>query len=666
LDSLNGNLFYIILSFMLWGAGGWLISGYAFDLHQNERTLVGFSLGLVINNWLVDILAQCLPLTYALWIAPVFIFLSGVGVARPWIKEHLPPLPSVTETIIFGGLTYVFTAIGRGLAIFDEFQTIPAVSTIAAGNLPLRFMLNPGLSFDYHYFLLLFAAQLVRLGAIFPWTALDIARSITMTLTLMLTFLFAWRLTQNRIISLLSGFFVAFATGTRWLLALFPASILNYISTHIVMTGSGADSGATLSQALANPWVLAGSGSVPFPFAFADGISHPVILAMNGIGPLALMVLILLVLIADRRLNIVGTALTAIIVASLALANEVSFGLLYLGFLLAVLAAAIQRRSARTLPGFLPWLVILSIAGALALVEGGLFTGAVRHLLQHNMPNEQQAYYSLTFEPVFPPALVTLHFGTLSLGDPIQLMVALFEIGPVILILPLVLLAGIDALSNERWFEAGLIGSSVLGLGALFVIYTGSAGETSTVRMIEHTLWILRLYAFPLAWLWVSRRSERWKIIALAAGQITMLGGIIHFGVGLASASKPTFTYFVSDMDAKMTAAYWDQLPPSAIIFDPYPVRAPTVFGRFTNGWQQWGAPTDEWNALADAPDPFKLNAAGFDYIYFDQPYWDGLDKESQDSFSAVCVKLVREVEGVRGVNERKDFRRLLDIRDCK
>jgi hypothetical protein len=76
----------------------------------------------------------------------------------------------------------LFLSINRGLAILDEYQNLPLVSIIAAGDLPPHFYLNPAQRMDYHYGQILLAAGLSRLGGFFAWSAFDILRAFSLAL----------------------------------------------------------------------------------------------------------------------------------------------------------------------------------------------------------------------------------------------------------------------------------------------------------------------------------------------------------------------------------------------------------------------------------------------------------------------------------------------------
>src|SRR5690606_13353392 len=112
----------------------------------------------------------------------------------------------------------VFYFIGRGLAIFDDFAHLPTVSMMAAGDLPPHFPLDPAVRYDYHYFLLLVAAQITRIAGFLPWKTLNLARALSFSMDLMLSYVWRACLAHNRLAGLLGAFVAAFASGTRWML----------------------------------------------------------------------------------------------------------------------------------------------------------------------------------------------------------------------------------------------------------------------------------------------------------------------------------------------------------------------------------------------------------------------------------------------------------------
>jgi hypothetical protein len=201
---------------------------------------------------------------------------------------------------------------------------------------------------------------------------------------------------------------------------------------------------------------------------------------------------------------------------------------------------------------------------------------------------------------------------------------------------------------------------------ALFVNFKGPL-FTATPRLMGDWFFVCILYFVPLGWIWARKRSEALQIGAIAVGAVTTLSGLVLFGVQLIAIQKPVYATFITPMDAKMEQTYWDKLEPKALIFDPVVFRAPTVFARFTDSSPSWYTKSPTWQALADAPDPFKLHAAGFDYMYFDSDYWNSLTAPEQTLFSNSCVKQIAQVDGIHSEKDyTKDFRRLLSIRNCK
>ncbi len=72
----------------LWALGGiWLLRA-AFNLRHDEQVLAGIGLGLVLQNWLANLLGRFLPVPLAFWLAAVLMFLGGLGaglaVHRRW------------------------------------------------------------------------------------------------------------------------------------------------------------------------------------------------------------------------------------------------------------------------------------------------------------------------------------------------------------------------------------------------------------------------------------------------------------------------------------------------------------------------------------------------------------------------------------------------------
>jgi len=658
----------LILWALLWIIGGCLLTASLFRLRRSEVAMIGLGVGLVIETWLANVLAQMLPVVIAFWLAAVLTLLGGlvaiIMLRRQNIKINFSL--SLSRWLILILLTILFISIGRGLAIFEDYQNLPTISLMAAGDIPPHFALDPHFSFNYHYLLLLFAAQFMRLGSMYPWTALDASRGLIIALPLMLAWLWAYRLTRHRIASVLTSVMFMFAGGARWLLLLIPKPVLQLISNQITLIGSAGVTAPDLLRALLSDWKIDGDGPIPFPFAFHSGIFQSYVMnGFTGISGMAFIIVLLLLLTAQRWRNPFAGMITFILISSLALANEVMFGLIGLGFVFAVIVWMISHRSWKLPSSLIRWIAVLVPVGLTAVIQGGMFTEIVRARFTSG-PGGGGSYFDATPDLVWPPSVISAHFGALSLFNPAQLIVALTEMGPIILALPLVIIWGWKTLRAQNWYEAALIGTFAWSVPSLFVAFQGPL-YTATPRLLDGLLFACALYAVPLFWIWARKKSDASRSVVVFGGFVAIFAGLMLFGIQLISIQKPVSTTFINDLDAKVMENYWNKLKPGSLVLDPLPYQGPTVFGRPTNSSVTWYVPKPEWQALIANPDPRQIHAQGYDYFYFGIDYWNQLTPGQQAALQQPCVKKLFEVDGIHSLTDyRKDFRRLLDVSECK
>lgn len=657
----------LILLCLLWGVGGWLLTLRWFDLEPRERGLVGFGTGLVIANWLGNFLARLLPLELAFWASALLTLALGIFAAWPLNRDLFPGLRNLqwSKWLLLAAMVLVFTLIGRGLGMLDESQNFPAISLMAAGDIPPHLPGAPDIRYGYHYFLFLLDVQFMRIASAPLWTAVDLARGLTFSLTVFLAGLLAWRLTRNQTVAWASAVFFALASGTRWLLLLLPGSLLQRLSASLTLIGSGLDTAPNLFEALSQPWAVAGSGPIPFPFAFVNGVNSPAVMAFHGYGVSAALILLLLLLLAgQQQTGKAGIPLT-ILLASLALANEVDFVLLYLGIVLVAIVWMVRNKTLRPPQSARFWIMVVILAGIFALVQGGMMTEVLRGRLDP-APAQADSYFEVQFS-VVPPTVISSHLGKLSFVHPMQLLAALFEIGPIVLALPLVLLWGCKALREEKWFQAALVASALPSLLSVFIEYSGNAGLTATTRLLSNLFFVCKVFAVPLVWLWLQNQPAWKHHVAYGLGAAAILAGFVLFSIQLIAIPRPVSTEFLTDMDARFHEEYWDRLSPaSAWVLDPNPLRSLTVFGRQARSYSanSWIVQIPEYQALVENPDPYRLNAAGYHYVYADKEYW----KLYASLLDQPCVKVLRTVEGVKFARGGSvpDFRQLADISECK
>jgi len=654
------------LWFALWGLGGWLIAVHAFRLPARENAIAGFAMGLAVATWSSNLIAQVLPVPLAFWLGGAGTLILGLLCWQPWraagpgTRIQLVPGP----WLLLGGLTLLFTLIGRGLALFDEFQNVPLVSMLAAGDIPPHFPLDPSIRFGYHYYQLLIAAELMRVGGLYPWLALDAARALTIALSVVLCGLLARRLTGDRRAALLAGGFLLFAGGSRWLLLLLPVPWLDRISDGMYLLASTTRTGSTLREALLGPWLVEGGPPLQFPFAFANGINTPLSMSFSGAGAAGGMLSLLLLITARKWKNAWSAVFWVLILTCLALADEIGFVLLAAGFVFVAAANWVQTRSLRLPSTLLRWAAVAGLAFLIALVQGGVFTEALHHGPGPAGVGEA-TFFSLTFQPAWPPNVVSAHLGVLKLTDPSQFLVALAEIGPILLLVPLLVKWFLRLVRHRVWGESLVIGSGLASLATVLVNYTGTGGLRNTSRFYGELLFMCKIYAVPLLWVWLRGRPPRLRAFWAAAATVAVAGGLVFFASELSAINQPVLTTFATNLDVKMLDDFWDQLEPGTLIFDPIAFRAPALFARPTKAAFNWYQADPVWIARVKSPDVYDLRAAGFDYVYVDKHYMLSLGRHDSDWLEAPCVRLVREYARVVAEKDYGDYRRLFDIRGC-
>lgn len=687
------SLLPLIILLALWTLGGWLILS-RFELPAHERGLLGLGVGLTLSALLANFTARFLPSTFAFWLAGILVLLIGLALARPLASLSSPHFPrssagnggkegGIFQWLAFALLAFFLTLIGRGLGIFDDYQNLTQLSSMALGDIPPHFVYDPRILWSYHYFLLLVAAQFTRLAEAPPWAAMDLARGLTLALTLFYGAFLARRLTGSRVAAALSAGFLLFVGGARWILLLLPASLLNRISDSVTPIGSGADSGSNLAAVLYNNWEIQGLGPFPFPFLYGSGLDPSLTMAHAGYGASMFMLVLLVILLSPSPAGKgaggeglpsptgrgargeggwVQQALLAVLLAALALANEVTFAFLYAGLVFAVIFWVIRSRTLK-LPASL-WAFAPAVigGGVIALLQGGVFTGMLLGMFGWVGGSEaSEALYKVSFALRLPTVL-SAHLGTLSLLNPLHWFVILAETGLVILVLPWAFGRGWKLVREEKWLEAAWLFSMIPSLLTIFLEYTGNAGPTALSRMTAHFLMALKFYAVPLLWMWAKEKSETIRIALLGWGLAAALSGLGLFSLQIPAMPNPIYAEFIAPIDAKMYQKHWGTLQPGALVFDASPQRGPTVLGLHTLSGINYGPPTyPEWYELADNPDPFDMNRAGFRYLYLEHAYWQNFS----DHFDNSCVKIIDDMQETASDGRITARRVLLDVGAC-
>lgn len=670
--SRTGNLTDLLIWSMMsmgWCIGGWLIVKSCFPLRRRERIFTGMALGLIFFMVLTNMLGHVLELKLAYWVAAVSILVIGLGTMicsqtglHLNIKNDV--LPALIQIACFAGVFYLYALINRGLAIFDDFYNLPLVSRLAAGDFPPHYFLYPDKPMPFHYGLHLIAASLVSIGGLFPWSAFDISKALSIALLIILAWLWFRRYTHSRLAAFGGCALVLFGSGTRWLLRLLPHNIILRGAAHIQLIGSGADSGVDLLSAIHSPWNISGAGSLPFPFAFANGLFPPATMALSSTGAMPLMTLILLLLLGFRQKKLFPTLMVSIVLASFALTGEHYFVTLWIGMALAVMISWWNRRRKRgdsENRSISYQIVLLGLAVCLAIPFGGVLTEMVRRSLPVLSGGTFESGFGLYgFTLRWPPALVSAHLGVLSFFSPFQLLVILLEVGPVIFLAPVVMLAYFRKARHDSVLSVGMtIAALIAFLGACLLQY--QEREREMTRLVTLALSIWMVLGYPLIWR-LFKKGKLYRQLLVGAGYlITLVSGLVLFSIECNAAGHPQLSDFITNADALIAQQYWNKLPDEAQILDRIPYRAITIFGRTGgNAYLDNYTPTPEWQVLITHFDPVKVAQMGYQYIYFDNIWRRKLSSIEKETLAKSCVKRIEKIEG-----EGLETRMILDIQDC-
>lgn len=651
----------------IWFIGGFLIIANVFKVHQQEATILGFGVGLVSQVWVANWLGRIIQPVPAFWLSAIVILIAGLFLTltskspKDIFKFIRFPF---RYWIPFLVILVLFFMIGSGLAIFDDYQNLPVTSYIASGAIPPKFVLNPDISFDYHYFMLLNSAQWMRIADLFPWTALDLNRALFLSLSIILVSIFGFRITKNRLAGWMTAVFFAFAGGMRWLLVFIPAPVLDKISEHVTMMGSGRVTAETLSGALIKQWAIEGAGPIPFPFAFGNGYHNVPVFNHDGVGLMGAVIALLIILLFERWKNWQGTFIVTILLSAMALTDEIWFVFFIAAAALFYIIRYIHQKQWPSRRKWIEIILLLILPVLFAIIQGGVLTGVFNSVLSGSFGNDSVStsqYYSIDFPIRWPPTIISAHLGALSLTNWAQLIVAFFEVGPILLIFPLLIVWGVKAFRAKRSIYSILTIGVGLSLLMVFVEYQGSAGISASKRLLLFGTDLLILFAVPLMWLWTGKKRLQFKILVGGVAILTVVGGLVYFLISSIAIQRPVLSYFIKLMDASVQNIYWDQLDQDAMVFDLNPSRSATIFARPIKSSLTWYEDLPEYIHLQKNPDPYLLNEAGFTHFYLSREDFRHLSQRARHLLKDDCVTIIYENEDWQG-----DFRWLLDVSACQ
>ncbi len=670
-----------LLAFLLAWVGGWLLASHAFKLSKHERLIVGLGLGVVLSAWLANLVGRWLPASLTFWVAPVLLLLAGGLVA--WRSPRRPLLDrkdlQIWPWLVAGlGCVWLFLLWSKGLALFDEHKNLSLISVIGNGEIPPRYA-SPNFFLAYHYGFHLFAGSLMQLGKMLPWSAFDTAKSLAWGISLLLAAVLGRRMTGSVWGGWATAAVLALASGVRYLLLMLPPGILLRADALVELQGTSALIGQPFSQALLAGWPVDGGPPVPYPFAFLNGILQPFVMAHQGPNTFSILIFVLLWLLLPRINSRASVFVLAAVFAMWALVWESSYALFALG-LLGFAALHYFRTRTVNLPYLPASLAALMLSAPIVLLQGGTFTEMARGILAslgaagvqatggllaaalpHTGVLQAEAANILGFSLRWPPAIVSSHLGSLSLFSPIELLVALFELGPIVLFAPLLTLWAWRRAQAGEWVLGALTVAAWAGL--LMPTLFAYEADRDISRLTSQALMIWGLMLVFA----VADRAARWRpqvrSIGIAALVLACLGGLFVAGVQMTAASSTQLGDGFDKLDAELSAQTWGTLPVNARVFGP--MGSTTILtGRLTGQLLDEAGEGSTWDILSREPSLEKFQLHYLDYLYVDSRWWNDLPEEvrANSNLDAACVVTLAEVWD----NARVNFRRLLDLSNCR
>ena len=663
------HLIPFTLLFLIAWVGGWLLGTHALRVRGRERLVAGLALGVVLYTALCNLLALFMGTTWAFILAAFVVLGLGLGSAwkskKPWF--HLDDLHAWPQVLVIFIIGAVFTLMLRGLAIWDDYHNLPIVSTIAAGNLPPRFYLDPSIPLSYHYGLHVFAASMVSVGGLTPWSAWDFARGFTAAIAIVIAWLWFKRVTRSDLSAYFGATLLTFGGGTLWLLSLLPNKLLLWISTRAPLANAALDSGPSLAANLSRPFLYEGGPPLPMPFSFLGSLFAPVVVNWTGNSSLYLVCIFLLLLENERkRFSVIPILVSGLVLALMALNAEHVYALFFAGMLLVVLVYwfwnwRIKNEVFHDLRRIIATLILSMV---LVLFQGGVLTVLFHHLFIGNLDKPINALATTGFFFRWPPAIIATYFQPLSLFNPAQVIVGLAEMGPTVLLIPMVMNWIWKLGKRGHLMEAGLGLSGLLGfILPLFIHYRV---ERDTSRITSYGLQTFLIISVPALTLLLKRGKAWWRGLIIGGSGLSITGGVVIFAILFTAITTPQLSYFIDSQDARMSSLGWNQLESGSWVLDRIPYRAVTLYGRPSRSSPASGSVDfstyPDWNALIKNPNPGYVSSAGYRYIYMDGIWWNQLNPEQQGSLNQVCVQIVQETGDVTSNN----WRRLLDVSGCK
>jgi hypothetical protein len=369
--------------------------------------------------------------------------------------------------------------------------------------------------------------------------------------------------------------------------------------------------------------------------------------------------MLMILLFPQQRPGWKGTYVAVILFAVLALSAEAVFVLICVGIIGVAVVTRAWKRERSWKNTFCYVILALIISFPFVLLQGGTITEMVMDLLRGSSAGTNAGIADFGLR--WPPAIVSAHLGELHFTQPLELVVAIFEIGAALIAAPLVIWRAGHWLKQGRFVLASLVLASIVGFIIPMVLRYTFDRDVTRFSLYSLLIWIL--LAVPIMMqIWQGTRSEALRAAIVSWAVVATFGGIIVFGSLISAIPYAVLPDEIEPVDALMARKYWDVLSPDAEILDSHPWRAVAITGRLTRSVDKSYIDLPERVDLLENVSPQRIAESGYGYIYVSDSWWESMDPGERSSFSDPCVRLI---EGVEDGSDGLIYRRLYDVREC-
>lgn len=662
-----------LMTTAMWFVGGWLIASHAFNLKKNERILFGFGIGLLLYLNLLNLLSRFLPSSISFIIPALLVLIAGILLARKDGRAFidLQDLSIWPILLMWAGLFIYSLLLERGLVIFDDQYHLSSASLMGAGRIPPLYFFNAHFNYSYHYGFDLIGATLMKMGGFFPWSAVDIAKALIWSYTLIMVGFILYEFLHSKWKAIFGTVIFSFLSGTRYLLTLLPQSFLQSIDASIGLEGASTSLGTTFSKSLFMPWDIIPGPPTPYRFAFINGVNSSYQMFHTGEYTLTFAIIILIWLLASRINSWKSLPILILLWAHLSLTSESAYGLMALAIVIYFLFQKVFKKP-ETQPSFNILGAALLASIPIAIFQGGALTEILRDILQSVINQRPIVTSSATAANSlialnWPPKIISGNFTDLSVFNPAQLLVGLFELGPILFFIPAILKWSFKKFNSEQWMTGVIALFTLFGI-LIPIFFSVGMLRNSIIRFTTYALFFAYILFVNLLFEKDHFKKKAVKILAYFCTALMSVAGVGNFITQLSAIPKPVLSDHITALDAQICSQIWGKLSQTDTVFDPngLPGRAVELTGIATVVKSGHFYAIDlsqnlpSWDELYIDPSLQGFLKNGYRYVYTDDAWWGGLSETEKNSLSAPCIRVIAEA------TKDNRFRRLLDLAQCK